>query len=516
VLTKDLLRVSRRGGSYRPGFVGREARPLAAKLIGTYQGHVGEQRGTLDEAAEGIEREEEDFKLVRGFAALLDREADFETVAPLPPERARRVAFEAADAVGIASDDEREQAIAQAADDLAVDAERIESSLYADRDCNQELAAFECRWDPDSLIEQYNLSLAQTALFDATEVRLKSDDPRALITAVKRLGLMYEIEQPDSDAGDDSDGPLADQRTVVVTGPDRLFRRTRRYGTAFARLLRSVAATNEWELTATVEDHGTEREMTLRAGDVSVPGVDPVAEPSYDSGVERDFAARFEALDLDWDLQREPDLLETGASVMIPDFAFDYQYADFRVYFEVMGFWTPEYVAKKLDQLATVEDVELIVAVDGSLGVGEEIAAEDHRAIPYTGSVRVKHVVDVLREYEADLTAAAAADLPAELRPDADVIELDDVAAEYGVATDVIEGRTFPEHTRVGQWLVRPDVLSEIEADLAEGQSFAEAEAIIAEYGPSDASAVLSTVGYRVVWDGLSGGTLEKRERSGE
>jgi len=443
---------------------------------------------------------------------LLDREADFETVAPLPPERARRVTFEAAEAVGVASENEREQAIAQAADALAVDTASIESSLYADRDCNQELAAFDSRWNPETLIEQYNLSLAQTALFDATEVRLKSSDPRALITAVKRLGLMYEIEQPDSNVEDGGDSPLTGQRTVVVTGPDRLFRRTRRYGTAFARLLRSVAATTDWELTAAVDDHGTELEMTLRAGDVSVPGVDPIAEPSYDSGVEREFAARFETLDLDWDLQREPDLLETGSSVMIPDFAFDYQYADFRVYFEVMGFWTPEYVEKKLGQLANVEDAELVVAVDETLGVGEEIAAEDHRAITYSGSVRVKDVVDVLREYEAELTAAAGDDLPDELRPAAAAIEIDDVAADHGVATDVIEARTFPEHTRIGQWLVRPDVLDEIENELEEGQSFADAETVIEEYGVTDASAVLSAVGYRVVWDGLSGGTLENRE----
>ena len=510
MLTKDLLRVSRRGGRYRPEFIDREARPLAAKLIGTYQGHVGETRGTLDEAVEGIEREEEDFKLVRGFAALLDREAEFETDAPLPPERARRVAFEAAEAVGVAGGDDRAEAITRAADNLAVKREAIESSLYADRNCNQELAAFDPRWDPDSLIQQYNLSLAQTALFDATEVRLRSGDPRALITAVKRLRLMYEIEQPDSDA--DDDGPLGGQRTVVVTGPDRLFRRTRRYGTAFARLLRSVAGTSEWELTATVDDHGTDREMSLHADDVSVPGVDPVAEPSYDSGVEREFAARFEALDLDWALRREPDLLETGASVMIPDFAFDYAFADFRVYFEVMGFWTPEYVEKKLGQLAAVEDVELIVAVDKSLGVGEEITAEDHRAIPYSGSVRLKDVVDVLGTYEADLTTAAGDDLPEKLRPNADVIEFDAVATEHDVATDVIEERSFPEHTRVGRWLVRPDVLAAIDGEIEAGQSLAEAEAVIAAYGVSDASAVLSAVGYRVDWEGLSGGTLEQRD----
>ncbi|RJX45173.1 hypothetical protein DM826_00290 [Halonotius aquaticus] len=514
MLTKDLLRVSRRGGRYRPEFIGRPHRPLAATLIGTYQGHVGETRETLDEAVETIERDEDDFKLVRGFAALLDREATFETDAPLPPERARRVAFEAAEAVGVASESEREQAITQAADDLAVEPDAIEDSLYADRDCKQRLAEFDPRWDPDSLIEQYNLSLAQTALFDATEVRLKSDDPRAVIAAVKRLGLMYEIEQPDSDGDDvtDDDSPLAGQRTVVVTGPDRLFRRTRRYGTAFARLLRSVAATNEWELRATVDDHGTDREMTLRSGDVSVPGVDPVAEPSYDSGVERDFAARFEALDLDWELQREPDLLETGSSVMIPDFAFDYRYADFRVYFEVMGFWTPEYVEKKLGQLADVEAVELIVAVDESLGVGEEIAAEDHRAIPYSGTVRVKDVVDVLREYEADLVADAAADLPATIQPDDNVTTLAAVAKAYGVSVDAIDGRTFPDHDRVGQLLVRPAVLATVAEELSAGMSLSEAEAVLDDYELTDTSAVLSAVGYRVKWDGLSGGTLAERE----
>ena len=509
MLTKDLLRVSRRGGHYRPELIGREHRPLAATLIGTYQGHVGESRGTLTDAVDDIEREHEEFKLVRGLAALLDREAAFETNAPLPPDRARRVAFEAAEATGVANESERNQAIQQAADDLAINAAAVDSSLYADRDCNQRLVAFDSRWDPESLIEQYNLSLAQTALFDATTVRLRSDAPRALITAVKRLGLMYEIEQPD---GDDSNSLLPEQRTVVVTGPDRLFRRTRRYGTAFARLLRSVATTNEWQLTATVDDHGTDREMTLRAGDVSVPAVDPIADPTYDSGVERDFAARFEALDLDWELRREPDVLETGSSVMIPDFAFDYRYADFRVYFEIMGFWTPEYVEKKLSQLAAVETVELIVAVDESLGVGEEIAAADHRAVAYSGTVRLKDVVDVLREYETALVADAATDLPAMIRPDTDVTTLETVAETYGVSVAAIDDRTFPEHDRLGQLLVRPAVLELVEGELSAGMSLAAAESVLEQHALTDTSAVLSAVGYRVAWNGLSGGTLEPRE----
>ncbi|KTG11115.1 hypothetical protein AUR64_05235 [Haloprofundus marisrubri] len=500
MLTKDLLRVSRRGGGYRPQFVDSSRRPLAATVLGTYADHVGERREALTTALSNLEADADDFKLVRGFAALADREATFETDAALPPERARRVVFESAEAVGgVADDDDRTAALDTAADRLGVESDEIETSLYADRDVNQRLAAFDSRWSPDELLSQYNLSLAQTALFDATEVRVRSSDPKALVSTVKRLRLMYEIRKTD------------EGREVVVTGPDSLFRRTRRYGTGFARLLRTVAKSSDWSLTATIDDRGTEREMTLTNEDVSVPGVEPVAEPTYDSGVESDFAARFSALDLDWDLVREPEPLETGYRVMIPDFAFDYRHSEFRIYFEIMGFWTPEYVEKKLSQLAELEAVDMVVAVDESLGVGEEIRARDHRAIPYSGSVRLKDVVDVLREYEADLVAVAADGLPDELTPAADVTTLDAVAAELGVGVDAVENRVFPEHERLGRTLVRPAVLDEVRAELDAGMSLSAAEATLDEHGIDDASAVLSALGYRVEWEGLSGGTLRQK-----
>ncbi|MDS0292699.1 DUF790 family protein [Halogeometricum luteum] len=513
MLTKDLLRVSRAGGGYRPRFAGRESRPLAARVVGVFQGHVGEPRHRLDDALASLEAEADDFKLVRGFAALLDREATFEVSAPLPPRRVRRAAFEEAERAGVpTTPEERTAVLDAAADRLGSDAAAVESSLYADREVNEVLTAFDARWSPDELLEQYDLSLAQTALFDAVEVRVRSSDPKRLVSAVKRLGLMYEIRR---------DG---EARELVVTGPDALFRRTRRYGTAFARLLRTVAGTAEWELTATIDDRGTEREMTLTDADVSVPDVEPVAEPTYDSGVEADFAARFEGLDLDWDLLREPEPLAAGARAMIPDFAFDYRPGGasgsdasgddppFRVFFEVMGFWTPEYVEKKLSQFSAVaDDVELVVAVDDSLSVAEEVAAADHRVVTYSGTVRVKDVVDVLRSYEAELVADAVADLPAELVPDADAVSLADLADARGVAEDALDGVSFPEHELVGRTLVRPALLDALAEELEAGMSLSDAEGILDERGLSDASAVLSRLGYRVEWEGLGGGTLRRK-----
>jgi hypothetical protein len=176
-----------------------------------------------------------------------------------------------------------------------------------------------------------------------------------------------------------------------------------------------------------------------------------------------------------------------------------------------MGFWTPEYVEKKLSQLESVEDVELLVAVDESLGVGEEIAARDHRAIPYSGTIRVKDVRDALRRYEAELVAESAADLPEELAPDADAVTLDALAAEHGVSEQAVEEKSFPDHERVGRTLVRPAVLEDLRAEIEVGMTLSEVEDLLAERGIGDASAVLSELGYAVAWEGLGGGTVREK-----
>ncbi|NLV06826.1 DUF790 family protein [Haloarcula rubripromontorii] len=521
MLTKDLLRVSRAGGGYHLQFADADAERLAARVLGIYQGHVGESRERLETALADIEREADDFKLVRGLAKLVEREATFETRAPVDPARARRRVFEAAADAGVVSEAEREQALAAAADHFGTDAETLADALYADRDSRQILTAVDSRWGPDALRTQYNLSLAQTALFDATEVRVRSSDPKALVSAVKRLRLMYEIRRAE------------DGREVVVTGPDALFSNTRRYGTRFARLLRTVAAAGEWDLTATIDDRGTERELTLSEADVSIPGVEPVTEVSYDSGVEADFAGRFAALDLDWDLIREPEPLAAGEHVVIPDFAFEWRPgADtgvrdtgrgrdsegtdgdppFRVFFEIMGFWTPEYVAKKLARLDALEDVEMLVAVDESLGVGEDVDATDARAIPYSGTVSVKAVRDALRPYEERLVRESVAEIPDELRPDADVISLADLAAEYGVSEDALEDVAFPAHERVGRTLVAPAVLDELADEIEPGMDYEAASDRLAGHGIADDSAALARLGYRVAWEGLGSGTIEPRD----
>jgi predicted nuclease of restriction endonuclease-like RecB superfamily len=504
VLTKELLRVSRRGGGYQPLFVGsdEEARRLAARVIGVYQGHIGHTQEELEAALSDLESEASDFKLVRGFSALLDRDATFTMQAEVDPVQAREAAFTAGETVGVVTERDRTEALSQAARSLDTSAGDLAASLYADLDARQVMTEFAPRWTPETLLDQYDLSLAQTALFDAIEVRIQSGDPKALVSAVKRLRLMYTIRSPAATS------PAS--RTVVVTGPDALFSRSRRYGVRFARLLRTVAQSDTWELVADIDDRGTDRTLELSASDVSVPGSDPVTTPTYDSGVEAEFATRFESLDLDWTLVREPDLLASGEHAVVPDFAFDYQHTPFRVFFEVMGFWTPEYVEKKLSRFADLEEVAFLVAVDESLGVGEAVEAVTDGAIPYSGHIRIKEVRAALREYESELVAQTAAALPGSLVPDTDLTTLEQLAQSYGVSTSAISEKSFPEHELVGRTLVRPTVLTTLANELAAGMDYEVAQAILADNGVKEASAVLAKLGFRVEWAGLGQGTLRE------
>lgn len=117
------------------------------------------------------------------------------------------------------------------------------------------------------------------------------------------------------------------------------------------------------------------------------------ASYNFDSSVESRFYNEFAALVREgqtagWQIEREPEALALPAHnlLFIPDFAL--QRGDTRIWLEIIGFWTPEYRARKLEKLEKLKKegkYNLLLAIAQELRADFTIedANGEKRALPY-------------------------------------------------------------------------------------------------------------------------------------
>jgi predicted nuclease of restriction endonuclease-like RecB superfamily len=499
MLTKDLLDVTKRDPYIEPRFRDVEAyRSLAESVIAAYR--PGRTRGEIQ--ADVADTETHDtFKLVRGLSKLLDRRATFDVRAPLPPPDLRAAVFEEG---YVTAADERRAALDAAAAELDLAPSEVEAGLWADRD-EEAVLVTAPEVEPGPLLRQYNLSLAQTLLFDAVELSFSASDGYGDIFGhLTALGLMYTVDE---------------ELTVTVMGPAALFERSRTYGTRLAELLPTITTAAEWSIAAQVETEvGDETRIytfELDASDADLlPDRSTVA--AYDSEVERDFATRIASLAEDWTVRREPTILRTGDRVMIPDFAFERDGTAF--YLEVVGFWTPEYLREKLEKVHAVESEHpLVLAVDESLNCTESDFADANvdEVFFYRDRIPVKPVLDRLRSIEeraieADRAALAERDLDV---PDDEVSAVGELAAAEGVEPAAVEASLTERVEGVVSdgTFVPAAVCDEIRAEIEalDGRTLSDVNPILDEYGL--AQGALPELGYAVNYVSLDQSEAEIR-----
>src|SRR5918912_1305166 len=107
-------------------------------------------------------------------------------------------------------------------------------ALWSDLDDNLIIDHFDAV-DPETLVGWYNLSLMQTLLFNCTKLDFYISGGlnwKRVLRSVKRLGLMYHLQQPQQQQ---------ENRIICsLEGPLSLFKLTDRYGTLLAKLLPSI------------------------------------------------------------------------------------------------------------------------------------------------------------------------------------------------------------------------------------------------------------------------------------
>lgn len=361
MLPSELLLSSRRNASVYPRFLRDKEKHWAQSVLDTIDRHRGKTRGELMAALRALEGDSPNYRIVRGFSHLALAKAEFGIAIEEPePQTLRAEAFALAAEHGH-GDAQTGRVLGLLAEKYGLDAEVLHDALYADLPERHILCA-SADFSAESLIDRYNLAQAQGLLYSALFLRINAHrnvpgEYRRLFHRLKFHGLMYTVE-----------GSLEDGYEIHVDGPASLFRQTRKYGINMALFLPAILHISRWEMQAILQRDGRQAVYNLSSG-TPLRSHYP-APPAYDSLLEQSFAERWARLDSAWALEREVEIIDLKGTVFVPDFALCH--ADGRVmHIEIMGFWHPDYIRRKLDKVRRAGRRNLILAISERLNVGD-------------------------------------------------------------------------------------------------------------------------------------------------
>ncbi len=354
MLPASLLSCEVRGSTAIPRFLGDADRPWLRALLDECARFAGrpirEVEARLREPIPGAPDDK------RKLAAhVLLGMARPRVDAPVPPREARAALFaEAARLPGRA----REAVVARCAADLSLSPEALVGALFADLP-PERTASPPPSLDPGHLALHANLALARGLLARAYSVTLALEgNARAVARHAALRGLLCSVT---GSAG----GDLA---RVEISGPFALFRRTLLYGRALGALVPVLAWTRRFELEAPCDVRGRRAVVRLATGDPIFPSEEP---RRFDSRLEERFARDFARLAPDWAVVREPEPVDAGGHLFFPDFAVHPRLDPSRRWFvELVGFWTAEYLANKLERLRRARVSNLVLCVDEDRNLG--------------------------------------------------------------------------------------------------------------------------------------------------
>src|SRR5574341_174381 len=425
-----------------------------------------------------------------------------------------------------------------------------------------------------------------------------------------------ETANPRAGSGVDPEGDVrlgVDTRSKLLCtldGPLSLFKMTDRYGTSIAKLLPAIVKSDKWSVDAWIvrKTMSGKKMYEFHTSDIDVPEMlfDPYEgfsgyesssaqsgklgrsdadagrsggdardkEPKaalFDSNVEEKFANKVAQSSLPaagWTLEREPDpLVLPGGGVFIPDFMFEKK-GSRKVYVEIVGFWTKEYLERKTKKIADLvgdkignslvstaqdpngivnavstkepsrapgtarRDIDIFVAVNEELACSKLVSmVSRNRLIFYRNdSVPLGPIVDYLKSLDRQALEGKASDpsLRAKIEEEIagstqDIISITDVAGRYGIplelAIEILNNNEEGRHIVSDNYLISKSKARLVKDLLESVSKFAEASSILSANSiPETCHAELvGKLGYQVVWKSFepdSAVIVKRKEKS--
>ncbi len=152
----------------------------------------------------------------------------------------------------------------------------------------------------------------------------------------------------------------------------------------------------DWRLTAEIVLRKGWRPLTFTLSSADGLRSRVPAPRLFDSAIEAALAEKFGRERDGWRLRREAMILETGGELLIPDFVFTHADGT-EVALEIVGYWTPEYLASKLRKLGRVRAPNLLVAVRRSLAV--QAGALPQAVLPFNTRILLRDLMPHLEAF---------------------------------------------------------------------------------------------------------------------
>lgn len=409
----------------KPVFCNQNELSLPTKIIKTYQEMAEKKvsKAVVDESISKIEDKHPDYKFIRGICHLLEQRCVYSSRV-LPSDTntqvsnnnsssaiyLRRDIFEESSRTGYpVTENDRRNILQKIALKNKLTIEELELAMWNDLDKNRYLKSFDSL-SSLQLVAWYNISILQTLLLNCVKLEFSvygGYNWKKILHKIKQLGLMYflyseaEPKSKKDNQGKNYDivfGNDNDKKIICgVDGPLSILRLTDRYGIAIAKLIPLIIFTENWSINAVIlrkSVSGAKKTYNFRISnkDEDLPIFDASeitshfdfpsmsnsnvessvdnAFDNFDSNVERKFMDKFLTFSNNWRLSREPDpLILSDGKAFIADFLFEK--STVKVYFEIVGFWTRDYLKRKLEKIkdlyaniTTTPDTHLLIAAN--------------------------------------------------------------------------------------------------------------------------------------------------------
>ncbi len=333
----------------------------------------------------------------------------------LSPKDIRKIIFEESMVHNIAvTDEKRDTILNTVSDKLKTTREILEKKMWSDLEENMIIYSY-LSLEPIQLLFFYNISLIQTLLFSCLKIKISVYSAsgtgtiwKRILREVKRLGLMYWLDKKDHEDEEENKYDKNWKNSDIectIEGALNVIKLTERYGNAIAKLVPLIFNSERWHIQAEILRITNSGKKMIHIFEISessypqildlniiktiyenpriqnknniikknrsslknksfyesnlksnnLPDISNSDSILYDSNIERRFAQKFEAFETGWRIEREPEpLITVQKTAFIPDFVLTN--FENKVLVEIIGFWTKEYLERKINKILQIID----------------------------------------------------------------------------------------------------------------------------------------------------------------